>query len=138
MSSNLDHLEPEGFKLFLRDKTGKEIAEILGVSEPTVSKWRNKYDWKNKKREWKKSNHATIEKLRKLRDKKIQDGDADGTWKIQKVIDSIDGKFDRLAYTLEIMEDFIQFMRAEHPEKFSEIQETLTDFFASQRNKYGT
>jgi uncharacterized protein YjcR len=134
---NKQHLEPEGFKLYRKNTPQNEIAEILGVSQPTITEWKQKFDWVKRKRDWDNSNHASLEKLLVLRDKKIQEGDADGAWKVQKIIDSIDGQFDRLAYTLEIMEDFIKYMRAEHPKKFQTVQGVITEFFTVQRNKYG-
>ncbi len=134
---NKQHLEPDAFKLYRKNTSQDEIAEILGLSEPTISAWKKKFDWEKRKRDWDNSNHATIDELLKMRKEAIEKKDPDGVWKIQKTIQAIDGEFDRLAYTLEIMEDFIKWMRAEYPEKFKEVQEVFTDFFAAQRDKYG-
>ncbi|MEP0004569.1 MAG: helix-turn-helix domain-containing protein [Balneola sp.] len=136
MPASKDHLEPDGFKLFRRDKTGIEIAELLGVSEQTVSKWRKKFNWDQRRRDWRNSNHASIEDLQQMREEAIKNKDSDGVWKIQKTILAIDGEFDRLAYTIEIMDDFMKFVQNSHPDKFESVHEILPDFIMSQGDKY--
>lgn len=136
MANSKYHLEPEMFREFHKGKEQKEIAEMYKVSEQLVSKYRKKFDWDKRSRDLKESNYGSIEKLTKLRDKNIEKGDSDAAWKAQKIIDSIEKDFDRLAYTIEIMDDFLSYLKQHHAKAFRIFQKILPDFLQSQRNIY--
>lgn len=114
----------------------KDIAEKWNVTEQLVSTYKKKFDWDQRVKDWNNSNRASLEKLLKMRDDAIEDGDPDAVWKIQKTIQAIDGEFDRLAYTIEIMDDFLEYLKKAHPEEFNSFQNILPDFLSAQRNKY--
>jgi transposase len=136
MANSKYHLEPEMFREFHKGKTQKEIASMYDVTEQTVTRYRKKFDWDKRSRDLKQSNYGSIEKLTKMRDQNIENGDADAAWKAQKIIDSIEKDFDRLAYTIEIMDDFLAYLKQHHGKAFKIFQKILPDFLQSQRNKY--
>lgn len=45
--ANLNEKRTMAQSLFIKGITQKEIAEITGISEQSISKWRKKYDWDN-------------------------------------------------------------------------------------------
>lgn len=124
------------YRCFRNEMDGKDIAHKFEISEQLVCRYRKKFEWDRRKRDWNNSNRATIEQLIKMREKAISDSDADAIWKIQKTIQAIDGEFDRLAYTIEIMEDFLAYLRGNYPGEFRVFQNILPDFLTAQRNKY--
>lgn len=46
-SRNYAMLKEQAEQLFMEGMTGREIAEILSISEQTISKWRTEEDWDN-------------------------------------------------------------------------------------------
>lgn len=124
------------FRDYRRGTPQREIAHKYDVSEQLVTGYKKKFEWDKRARDWNNSNHASIEKLLKMREEAIEDSDADAIWKIQKTIQAIDGEFDRLAYTIEIMEDFMAYLEQASAGDFGRFQKVLPDFLNEQRNRY--
>lgn len=124
------------FRAYRRGASQKEIAEKFGCSQQLVVKYKKKFDWDERVRMWRESNHASTEKLLERRRDAIENGTPDDIWKIQKTMQAIDAEFDRLAYTIEIMDDFLAFVKENHPKVFKDYQEILPEFLSDQRNKY--
>jgi transposase len=130
------HLEPDMFRAYRQGEHQKDIAAKFDVSEQMVCRYKKKFDWDRRARDWNNSNHASVEKLLAMRDDAIDKQDADAIWKIQKTIQAIDGEFDRLAYTIEIMDDFLAYCKATFPRQFKRFQSILPEFLNDQRNRY--
>lgn len=149
-SANKAHiLEPKAFALYKSGKyTQAEIAERIGVSEQTISIWKKKYEWDARLEKLSASTRRSVETLRsiiakkidKLRDLEEDDipkGIGDELHKLQLVLDRIDGQFDRLAFTLEVMEDLNEFLLGNYPDLAQEFHEVLSPFLNYIGNKYG-
>lgn len=134
--ANKQQLEPDMFRDYRKGVDQKEIAHKYGVSQQTVCKYKKKFEWDKRNRAWNNSNHASVEKLLKMREDAIEKQDADAIWKVQKTIQAIDGEFDRLAYTIEIMDDFLAYLEQAFPKDFVRFQNILPDFLNEQRIKY--
>lgn len=137
------HLEPEGFNLYRKNKDQKEIAEILGVSEQTISTWKKKFDWESRKRKWLTSRQSISERvLEQTADMaenmnlKENPGILDLINKATLTIERLDKSVDMLASTIQVMEDFIKYLHEHNPELGEGVQEALADFLVHQGNKY--
>jgi len=138
---NKQNLEPEGFRMFRNNKSQKDIASALGVTEATVSAWKKKFDWDRRKYEWQNSRQATAEKYLEMIAKeaqameKLESGMTDKHLKALKIIKELDAQSDILASTIQIMEDLLEFLQAKGHPAFTDFQELLPDFLMYQRQK---
>lgn len=136
------YLEPEAFKLYRQNKTQKEIAESIGVSEQTLSGWKKKFEWESRRRNWQNSTQAISEKLMMLLAKDVQELDKldssamDRINKAVKSIKDLDKSVDMLASTIQVMEDYVEYLQNKNPELADGTQNALPDFLMWQGNKY--
>lgn len=146
VSEHID--EPKAFRFYLEGKTQREIAEVLGTSEQTISKWKKKHNWDQRVEERSASTRRSadilrrviasrINKLENLEDDEIPKSIGDELHKLQLVLEKLDGHFDRLAFSIEIMEDFNQFLIQHFPEHVEIFHELLPNFLNEQGKKYG-
>lgn len=141
--------EPKAFRLYLQgDKTQAEIASIIGTSEQTISKWKKEYNWDSRVQERSASTRRSADILRRVIAAKIDElaevanadipkSIGDELHKLQLVLEKLDGHFDRLAFSIEIMEDLNQFLLANYPELVEPFHEILAGFLNEQGKKYG-
>lgn len=134
-------LEPKAFTLYRQGKTQADIAEVLGVSPQTITSWKKKYDWDSRLERMSASTRRSADKLREIIANEIdamQDGSrADHVFKLSLVLDKFEGMFDRLAFTLEMMEEFNGFLETNYPALLPDFHEVLAPFIQHVGKKYG-
>lgn len=134
--------EPKAFHLYRQGKSQTEIAGIIGVSEQTISNWKKKYDWDRRLAQISASTRRASDKLRQILADEIENmkdaSNADAIHKLSLVLEKLDGKFDRLAFTIEVMEDFNAFLLVHYPKLLPEFHEVLAPFLNDVGNKYGS
>ena len=144
-------LEPKAFELYKAGVSQREIAEIVGVSEQTISGkngWKKRFEWDKKLKAYESSSRSSKEILERIISEKIQKvestevdqlpkGFEDGLLKLTMVLEKMDKHFDRLAFTIEIMEDFNDYLNAHHPNQVSKFHDLLPEFLNYIGNKYG-
>lgn len=147
--ANIAHIkEPEAFELFRTGVTQAEIAKAVGVSSQTISAWKQKYNWVERLEKISTSSRTSLdvikriisEKLQKVQDVPVDElpkGFEDGLFKLQLVAEKMDAQFDRLAFSVEIMEDYHAFLINNHPEHAELFHELLPGFLSEQGKKYG-
>lgn len=133
--------EPKAFHLYRQGKSQAEIAGIVGVSEQTISSWKKKYEWDTRLAQISASTRRASDKLRQILADEIENmkdaSNADAIHKLSLVLEKLDGKFDRLAFTIEVMEDFNAFLLAHYPKLLPDFHEILAPFLNEMGNKYG-
>jgi len=117
------------------------ISDILNVSETTLSKWRNKYEW-DKSREELLASPGKIREilLRELRS--IADGNkptinADSLSKIQKVFLSFEKQATSIPVTISVFKAFDNWMAEIEPEtavKFTEFHKKYLHHLAQSQS----
>lgn len=137
------HLEPAAFRMYAKGLDMKEIAATLGIVPQTLSGWRKKYDWDNRRAVYVQSTHATVDKLRKLLSDHVEgledladDKDADKLVKITAAIQRLDEHFDYLGSVLKVSEEWITYASKADEQLFALLQDHLPDFLAHARTKY--
>lgn len=137
------YLEPEAFSLYRQNKTQKEIAQVLGLTEATVSSWAKKYEWEKRRRQWQMSTQAISEKLMDLLASDVEqltaldNGSVDRIMKAVNSIKQLDQSVDMLASTIQVMEDFIGYLHGRSSPLIDQVQKVLPDFLTFMGNKYG-
>ena len=135
-------LEPKAFALYRSGKHSQStISEMVGVSVQTISTWKKEFDWDSRLAKLSASTRRSSDKLREILAKMIdemEDGsNADAIHKLSLVLEKMDGHFDRLAFTIEIMEDFNDFLNSNYPSLTAQFHEVLSPFLNEQGKKYG-
>lgn len=137
------HLLPQAERQFIKEnKSVSAIAESLGVSASTISRWAKANDWEARQADYAGSTLRVAEKLRKLLAEdidsldKLDNGSMDRIMKAVKSVKEIDREVDMLANTIEIMDQFTNFLQAKHSRTFAMVQEVLPDFLIYMREKY--
>jgi transposase-like protein len=129
-----------GEQMFIENmRTSKYIAEYLGVSEQTVSRWRKKYDWDKRRTEALASPHRIksilfreLENIAEGNDKTIE---ADGLYKIFKVIEGLSDRTS-VQVVLSVFKEFDDWMIDQDPDmaiKFLEYHKKFILFKAEQQ-----
>lgn len=108
-------------QLFIENmQSAKHIAEFLGVSEQTISRWRNKYDWEKRRTEALASPHRIKSILLRELENIAEGGDrtieADGLFKIYKVIEGLSDRTS-VQVVLSVFKEFDDWMIDQDPEK---------------------
>ena len=144
-------LEPQAFELYRTGMTLTEIAKTVGVSLQTISGkkgWKVKYNWDQKIEKYETSSRSSVEIIKRIIKDKLDEvkntpvkelpkGFEDGLFKLQLMAEKMDVNFDRLAFTLEIMKDYNEFLTYHHPELAVHFHELLPEFLNAQSKKYG-
>ena len=106
-------------------KTQREISELLGISEKTLSRWSTEGEWMRQRKEYLVSTKTgPIQKLEArllelLEDPVIDARKTDELYKIQLLIDRMRGGFDIKGAAIEIMDRFSQYLtRVEEDKEF--------------------
>ena len=135
---------PDAERLYVREgKTQREISELLGISEKTISKWSSSGQWLKQRKEYlvsTKSGPVQIleGRLRTLlEDPAIDARKTDEMYKIQLLIDRMRGGFDIKGATIEIMDRFVKYInRAETDKVFvGKLAEHIHKFFEETRRE---
>ena len=63
----------EAERLFIRGKTIKEIAQLLGVSERTLARWKKEGRWEEKRKNYMKNPVGLGEKIEELLRRKVEE-----------------------------------------------------------------
>lgn len=125
-----------------QQKSNKEIAIALGVSESTIARWAKKRDWHQRREQWVNSSAHIGEKLLNLLSQEVQNLDAlsnsdvDKIMKAVKAIKSLDADVDMLSTTILVLEQFSNFLHARHSKFFSDFQDILPSFLIYMREKH--
>lgn len=127
-------------------KTQREISELLGVSEKTISKWSSKGQWLRQRKEYLTTTRigpaqklenalaALIENVEQgelIRDPRV----ADQITKIVAAIKRLKGEGDILGETIEVMDRFTKYLnRVEQDKEFmGRLAEHIHKFFEETR-----
>lgn len=131
------------FRMYRRGANQKDIASTFDCSEQTVSKYKKKFNWDERRRELEMSTQASVEKLSYLISQKLNsmDGENDGNKsdelaKLAKVKSTLERDIDPLGSTIMVIEDFIQYLNDRGGQAYQVLQEVIPDFLAHQRKKY--
>lgn len=147
--STIAHLqEPKAFDLYKSGVPQNEIAKTIGVSPQTISAWKQKYDWVSRLERLSTSSRTSLDIIKRIIGDKLRmveevpvdqlpKGFEDGLFKLQLVAEKMDAQFDRLAFTIEIMEDFNAFLVQNYPEHAELFHELLPAFLNEQGSTYG-
>ncbi|GMV67542.1 MAG: hypothetical protein AMXMBFR75_33320 [Candidatus Hinthialibacteria bacterium] len=124
-------------------KTQREIAEFLGISEKTISLWSKKGDWVRKRGEYLVSTRTgPVEKLKARFAKLLEDTDnldakkTDEIYKIQLLIDRMEGGSNIKGATLDVMDRFSTFIRQREPDQefIEQLKRHTHAFFEEIKN----
>lgn len=134
---------PEAERLAVREgKTQREISELLGISEKTISAWSKKGEWMRQRKEYLVSTReGPIAKLKARFAQLLEDmGDLDARktdeiYKIRLLIDRMEGGMDVLGSAIETMDKFSKYLvRVElDKEIIKKIGEHIHRFFEEIR-----
>ncbi len=127
-------------------KTQREISELLGISEKTISQWSAKGEWQRQRKEYLVSTReGPAEKLKKTLLELLEKADArellkntrltDQITKIISAIEKISGGRDILGATIETMDRFTKYLnRVETDADFmSKLADHIHKFFEETR-----
>lgn len=127
-------------------KSQREISQLLGVSEKTLSQWSVKGEWKRKRKEYltntrigpaDKLKNSLIELIDRLDPKELAENAkiADQITKIISAIEKISGGRDILGATIETMDRFTGYLlRMEADRDFTErVFDHIQNFFEETR-----
>ncbi|GAB62663.1 MAG: hypothetical protein DWB56_14840 [Candidatus Jettenia sp.] len=114
----------EAERLYVKEgKTQREISELLGISEKTVSLWSVKGDWVRKRKEYLVSTRTgPVEKLKMRFAKLLEDTDdidakkTDEMYKIKLLIEKMEG-YDVKGAVIDVMDRFATFIRQKEPDQ---------------------
>lgn len=105
-------------------KTQREISELLGISEKTISQWSAKGEWMRQRKEYLVSTKTgPVEKLKARFAKLLEDTDAldakktDEMYKIQLLIDRMEGGGNIKGASIEVMDRFTQYLNKVETDK---------------------
>ncbi len=123
-NSKFDAYYGEAERLYVKEgKTQREISELLGISEKTISQWSAKGEWVKKRREYLVSTRTgPVEKLKARCAKLLEDTDdidakkTDEMYKIKLLIEKMEG-YDIKGATIDVMDRFATFIRQREPDK---------------------
>ena len=131
-------------------KPQREISELLGISEKTISKWSAKGEWMRQRKEYLVSTReGPAEKLKKTLLELLEKVDStellengrltDQITKIISAIEKIEGGRDILGATIETMDRFTKYLnRAETDKEFiSKLSDHIHKFFEETRHSAG-
>lgn len=127
--------------MFIQDgMTAKAIAEMLAVSEQTISKWRNAGSWDDQRAEMLASPHKIREILMKEL-MKVSGGeksaiDADALAKINKVIETLSDKISTQV-VFSVFKEFDNWMADQDPKMAVEFTEWHKQFLLYKINLEG-
>lgn len=138
---------PEAERLAVKEgKTQREISELLGISEKTISKWSANGQWQRQRKEYLVSTReGPVEKLKKALLEILEKVDAreltenarltDQITKIISAIEKIEGGRDVLGSAIETMDKFTRYLiRVEQDkEMIKKIGEHIHRFFEEIR-----
>ncbi|GJQ23586.1 hypothetical protein BIY37_04720 [Candidatus Brocadia sapporoensis] len=127
-------------------KTQREISELLGISEKTISRWSSDGEWMRQRKEYlvstrtgpaDKLKKTLIEMLEQINPRDILESTriTDQITKIIAAIEKIEGGRDVLGATIETMDRFTRYlMRAEEDKQLiGKISERIHGFFEETR-----
>ena len=138
------HLEPSGFRMYVHNAAQKEIAATLGVSEVTVTAWKRKHNWDERKEIEIQSTQYTVTKLKRMladyvaKIERLEDDDkiGDKLSKITASIERLDSHFDLLGSVIKVSEEWVSWASANDDELFKAMQRALPKFLAHARTKF--
>lgn len=137
------HLEPAAFRMFCAGADQNEIAATMGVSQQTITAWKQQFNWDDRKKIFLNSTHATVDKLRTLLSSYVEnlenlddDKAADKLAKITSSIERLDAHFDFLGSVLKVTEEWIGWSAANDDQLFALLQKNLPRFLAHARTKF--
>ena len=138
---------PEAERLAVREgKTQRDISELLGVSEKTISKWSSDGQWLRQRKEYlvstregpvEKLKKALLEILEKTNARELTDNArlTDQITKIISAIEKIEGGRDVLGSAIETMDKFTRYLLRIEQDKeiIKRIGEHIHRFFEEIR-----
>jgi len=121
-------------------KTGKEIAELLPISEKQIGKWVADGEWKQKKKVARQQIHSDeavvkglMRKYLKELDNKaigqITPADLDMLAKLSSTLRTIQSMLDPKAATVFVMKKFLEFVAKKDKNLFQGLQGIAPEFF---------
>ncbi len=146
MSGKFDTYYGPARQMYLAGKTFEKIKAQLGVSLPTLSKWKDYGDWEKERAKLRQQKISTIERLQRALDKKSKqleeldpNDDAgklvDQISKLSAAIDRIRTKRDPLGATLLVMDEFTGWLQKKNMDAYVAVSPYLPAFFEHMRSK---
>lgn len=136
-------LLPQAERMFIREGKGvTEVADTLGISRATISRWKKKRNWDQRRLDFNNSTQAISEKLLKLLAddvnslQQLDSSAVDRITKAVKSIKSLNQDVDMLGTTITVMEQLAHFLQHRHARLYVQFQEVLPDFLIYMREKY--
>ncbi len=122
-------------------RTQREIGNLLGISEKTLSRWSSDGQWMRQRKEYLVSTKTgPIQRLEKrllelLEDTEIDARKTDELYKIQLLIDRMKGGFDVKGATIEVLDRFTKYLvRVEEDKQLlGKISDHIHGFFEETR-----
>ena len=138
-----EHLEHSAFRMYVHGASQKEIGATLDVSETTITKWKAKFNWDDRKQIEINHTQFTVEKLKKLLAEKVSSLEnlddhkvADSITKITSALEKLDSHFDFLGSVLKVTDEWVSWSAANNDKLFKELQNALPQFLAHARTKF--
>lgn len=133
MAKKLSYKEKESiaYELFMdTDKSGKEIAGIVGITEKTFSKWKNDGNWELHKQASSITAGAIITNLyEKAYNLSLEEKvNADQLIKLATTIEKLSNKKVTVSQTINVFKDFIKWALPESPEIAKEINQLMRKY----------
>jgi uncharacterized protein YjcR len=126
------------FDLFMNtDKSQKEIADLVGCNEKTLSQWKSKENWEELKSAQTLTAVKIIRQIYKRLDDLTQEGSQLDADKIIKLANSIEKLSDRnatISQTINVFKDFISWMMEKEPELAKKVNEFQKLYINSKIN----
>ena len=130
-------------RMYIREKKRvNDISVATGINIRTLNRWRKKYDWDNRLFDWETSATGIAEKtIKMLHDfiqgvSKLDTSVTDTLVKTTAAIRKLDQDFDVLGTTLMVIEELTFWLRINHSDAFTKLQEVIPEFLLYMRDKY--
>ena len=141
MAGNLTRKDKKALalELFLNtDKNGKEIVEIVKVTEKTYSKWKNEGDWELLKQAQTVTAHNIISNLyqKAFEESQSDDINADKLAKIAATIEKLSDRKVTISSIINVFKDFTSWAFERNPvlaKQLNELQRLYVDHKINER-----
>ena len=126
-------------QLFINEGyNAKTISQMVDISEPTISKWRTKYNWDKRRTEILAAPHKIkellLQEMEKISEGKKSVIDADSLSKIAKAIASVDQKIS-LQVVISVFKEFDNWMADNEPAMAVSFLEFHKKFLLQRANQ---
>lgn len=126
----------EALNYYLEGKSQKWIAEFLGVSEQTITKWKQGGNWEEKFKDYACTPGGTAEILREsifdlirtMKEQGVDPSKADALKKLSSTYKDLKIQEDYLGICLRVMKAFVEFIKEAHPKAAETVKPLIREF----------